>query len=334
MRNLRTEQEIMATWKGDVATPVVSIDCITYNHELYIEDALEGFLIQDTDFPIEVLIHDDASTDRTPNIIRQYEAAYPHIIKPVYQTYNQYSQGKHISTEFNFTRVLGKYIAMCEGDDFWIDSKKLQKQINYMNKYKKTNISFHPSLEKSNKISNANKIICYFDKKINFFPVEKVIEGGGSFMPTSSIVFKKECLLKISEFTYNYNPFVGDLVIQSMASLPGGALFIPDVFSCYRRLVPGSWSDRNSSPQSTVLNMKKLKKFYMDLLEVCPQYKRSIYKAIMFRNILTGMSFLSKFKIYYGLYFLACSVRYMDWFLVKNNSGADSQLIKPAKADK
>ncbi|AFJ01907.1 glycosyltransferase [Methylophaga frappieri] len=94
MRNLRSQTEIMASWEGDLSSPVVSICCITYNHDAYIEDALEGFLIQETDFPFEILIHDDASTDRTADIIREYEAAYPNLIKPIYQVENQYSQGK------------------------------------------------------------------------------------------------------------------------------------------------------------------------------------------------------------------------------------------------
>ena len=79
------------------ANPLVSICCITYNHEPYIRDAIEGFLMQKTNFPVEILIHDDASTDGTADIIREYEAKYPDIIKPIYQTENQYSKGIKIS---------------------------------------------------------------------------------------------------------------------------------------------------------------------------------------------------------------------------------------------
>ncbi len=115
-----------------MSNPAVSVCCITYNHEKYIRDALEGFLMQQTNFSFEILIHDDASTDGTADIIREYEAKYPGIIKPIYQTENQYSKGIDISATFNFPRVQGKYIALCEGDDFWTDPHKLQIQYDFM----------------------------------------------------------------------------------------------------------------------------------------------------------------------------------------------------------
>jgi len=118
-------------WEADIL-PVVSVSCITYNHSAYIRDAIEGFLMQKTTFPVEVLIHDDASTDGTSDIIRAYEARYPNIIKPIYQTENQYSKGIRISITFNYPRAKGKYIAICEGDDYWIDPYKLQKQVTFL----------------------------------------------------------------------------------------------------------------------------------------------------------------------------------------------------------
>ena len=131
-RNLRSEQEIMQNWTGDVSKPLVSICCITYNHEAFIEDALQGFLIQETDFPFEILIHDDASTDKTVDIIRKYQANYPNLISPIYQKENQYSLGIKISPTFQYPRSKGVYIAYCEGDDFWHDPQKLQLQVEYL----------------------------------------------------------------------------------------------------------------------------------------------------------------------------------------------------------
>lgn len=143
MRNLRTEDEIIANWKGDIDKPVVSICCITYNHEPYIEDALEGFLIQETDFPFEILIHDDASTDRTAEIIREYEAKYPRLIKPIYQVYNQYLINKALPFVNCSKSADGKFIAICEGDDFWCDPRKLQIQVDYLNNNPEVVISAH-----------------------------------------------------------------------------------------------------------------------------------------------------------------------------------------------
>jgi len=116
---------------GNTTVPLVSVSVITYNHEKYIRQCLDGILMQNVSFPYEVLVHDDASPDGTADIIREYEAKYPGIIKPIYQTENQYSQGKDVS-KFNFDRACGKYLAFCEGDDYWTDPGKLQKQVDFL----------------------------------------------------------------------------------------------------------------------------------------------------------------------------------------------------------
>jgi glycosyltransferase involved in cell wall biosynthesis len=116
------------------AVPLVSIICITYNHEKYISYAIEGFLMQKTSFPFEILIHDDCSTDNTASIIKSYVNKYPELIKPIYQTVNQFSLGKKIAP-IVFPYCMGKYIALCEGDDYWIDPHKLQKQVDFLEEH-------------------------------------------------------------------------------------------------------------------------------------------------------------------------------------------------------
>ena len=113
----------------------VSIICNTYNHEKYIAHALESFLMQKTDFSFEILVHDDASTDSTPDIIRAYVEKYPNIIKPILQTENQTTKGVYVTQAFQFSRAKGKYIAFCEGDDYWIDSNKLQFQVDWLEQH-------------------------------------------------------------------------------------------------------------------------------------------------------------------------------------------------------
>lgn len=116
-----------------MVTPLVSISCITYNQANYIREAIEGFLMQKTTFPFEIIIHDDASTDGTDQIIREYELKYPNLIFPVYQKENQWSKGiKRILITFVFPICKGKYIAFCEGDDYWTDPFKLQKQVDFL----------------------------------------------------------------------------------------------------------------------------------------------------------------------------------------------------------
>lgn len=111
---------------------MVTIRCTTYNHELYIRQCLEGFIMQKTNFRFEAIVHDDASTDGTANIIREYAKKYPDIIKPIIETENQYSKLDGSIQRIMNEHIHGKYVAMCEGDDYWIDPLKLQKQVDFL----------------------------------------------------------------------------------------------------------------------------------------------------------------------------------------------------------
>lgn len=128
---MRTEAEVIKNW-DQVATPLLSICCVTYNHAEFIEHALKGFLMQETNFPFEVLVHDDASTDGTADIIRRYEKEFPKIIKPIYQSENQYSKLGGAIQQFNIYRAKGKYMAFCDGDDSWVNSTRLQRQVDFL----------------------------------------------------------------------------------------------------------------------------------------------------------------------------------------------------------
>lgn len=113
--------------------PLVSICSITYNHAPYIRQCLDGFLMQKTNFPFEIIINDDCSTDGTTEIIKEYAAKYPELIKPIFHDENQYQKGaRGILVNYVFPKVQGKYLALCEGDDYWIDSLKLQKQVDFL----------------------------------------------------------------------------------------------------------------------------------------------------------------------------------------------------------
>lgn len=138
-----TEEKIMQYWTSDPSKPVVSICTLTYNHGPYIAEAIDSFLMQETDFPFEVLISEDCSTDNTVSIIREYEKKYPTIVKPIYQQENQYSKQIKMNPTFNYPRAKGKYIALCEGDDYWTDPLKLQKQVDFLEEHDDYAISGH-----------------------------------------------------------------------------------------------------------------------------------------------------------------------------------------------
>lgn len=129
---MRDQDSIILNWTGDIQKPVVSILCDTFNHEGFIKETLEGFLKQETIFPFEIIVHDDASKDATPAILKEYAERYPLIIKTVLQKENQYSQKINFWSDVTFPMAQGKYIALCEGDDYWIDELKLQKQVDFL----------------------------------------------------------------------------------------------------------------------------------------------------------------------------------------------------------
>ncbi|MBB1419449.1 glycosyltransferase family 2 protein [Pseudoalteromonas sp. SG44-1] len=239
---LKTEDEIIANWKGNIESPVVSICCITYNHELYIEDALEGFLIQDTDFPFEILIHDDASTDKTAEIIKVYQEKYPRLIKPIYQTENQYSKKVHVSSTFNYPRVKGEYVAICEGDDFWTCKDKLQLQIAQLKANPDYKMSFHLAFrmdqQSKSKVEMGN-----YKHQFGIVSIEDIVEKKYGQIPAAATIFSSSILPVFTEFMENNTLTVGDIYLHFFSAyLGGGALFLQKNMSIYRVNISGSWN--------------------------------------------------------------------------------------------
>ncbi|MBE5923207.1 MAG: glycosyltransferase [Lachnospiraceae bacterium] len=130
------EETVMENWDySKYIEPLVAIVCLTYNHELYIRDAIESFLSQKTTFPFEIYIHDDCSTDGTVSIVQEYAEAFPGIIKPIYESENRWKEDYGASYLFHKEITKRKYQAECEGDDYWTDPHKLQRQIDYMEEH-------------------------------------------------------------------------------------------------------------------------------------------------------------------------------------------------------
>ncbi len=221
-------------------TPLVSVCCITYNHEPYIRQCLEGFLIQKTNFPIEILIFDDASTDNNQSIIKDFASKDNRIVTYL-QTENQWSKQKYGLIEWLFPAARGKYIALCEGDDYWTDPLKLQKQVDFLEANEDCSLCFHPV--KMIFVNNMKRSFVKRPKKIprdNKFEIKDAILGGGGFIPTNSMFFKKSFLEKIPEWMTNAP--VGDLPLMLLLSSNGKIGYVKDLMSVHRVFVKGSWT--------------------------------------------------------------------------------------------
>lgn len=214
--------------------PLVAIRCITYNHEPYIRDALNGFVMQKTDFPFVAIVHDDASTDGTAAVIREYAEKYPDIIKPIYETENQFS--KHDGSLGRIMREAceatgAKYVAFCEGDDYWIDPLKLQKQVNFL----EANPDYGMCYSKAKNYKQEDcKFIDVWGGPVESF--ENLLEG--NTVPTPTVVLKSELLrqfsLEIKPELRNWK--MGDYPIWLYFAYNSKIKFMPEVTSVYRIL--------------------------------------------------------------------------------------------------
>lgn len=277
------EKEITNQWKEIK----VSICMLSFNHEKYIEQTLNSILNQKTEFGFEILIHDDASTDKSQEIIKKYQKNYPNIIKAILQEENQYSQGIHPSTHYNYPRANLDYIAICEGDDCWLDEKKLQTQIKSLEENKEINLSFHQAVRKNYLETNApDKIIGVYGDSNAVVPYNDIIFRTQGWIPYASCILRKPAKDIFFKFIKNRNYLtVGDLYFQLFGSLFNGAIYIAKPMSLYRFATPGSWTKEASKNQ-----IKKAKheiamiRSYYEINEITKQkIEHEIHKLILQR---------------------------------------------------
>ncbi len=205
------------------------IKCTTYNHEKYIESALKGFIIQQTKYKFVVVIVDDASTDNTQSIIKQYEDKYPEIIKAVYLKENHYSIKKPKYPYFKSYEKRARYVAYCEGDDYWTDPLKLQKQIDFLENNPEYSLSCHNALVV---YDQSKKIPRLFNKTSLKMPISIGDILNDWIIPTQSIVLKTSILSEYIAFKKVYN---GDLLLSLLAAHSGKIHYINEVMSVYRK---------------------------------------------------------------------------------------------------
>lgn len=229
---------------------MVSVCCLVYNHEKYLRQCLDGFVMQKTNFKFEVLIHDDASADRSADIIREYEAKYPDIIKPIYQTENQYSKGVAISRTYQYPRAKGKYLAICEGDDYWCDDNKLQKQFDKLEQNNDAVFCTHivrSISESGEKLAEKHPAD---DNTAEYLSGEAWTQMLLSDKPYQFQTSSYFCRADIIRMHFRQFPEfmqlakVGDAPLMMLYASYGDLCFINEEMSCYRKNSVGSWSQR------------------------------------------------------------------------------------------
>lgn len=226
------------SYNSDIA---VTVYCIVYNHEKYLRDALDGFIMQKTNFKFEVLVHDDASTDNSAGIIHEYELKYPDIIKPIYQKENIYSRGVNRTFEYMLPKTRGKYIAWCEGDDYWTSPDKLQKQYDYMEQHPECSLVAHEALTFNCHTGKTKKYTVHdFSKLENCELSTAEIIDNHLLFPTASMFYRKEYYIKNEEFLKTVKGF--DYVMKILLSSEGIVHIIPECMSVYRFQTEGSWT--------------------------------------------------------------------------------------------
>lgn len=214
--------------------PLVSICCITYNHAPYIRQCLDGFLMQKTNFKYEIVIHDDCSTDGTTEIIKEYAFKYPDIFVPLYEDENQYSKGvRGICAKFVYPKARGKYIALCEGDDYWIDENKLQMQVDFLENNPEYGMCY-------TKAKPYNQSMQKFNKKsigADFDGFEDLLKNGNR-IPTLTTVYRKDLLDKYQKEIQPGNKgwLMGDYPMWLYFSHESKVKFFDKVTAVYRVL--------------------------------------------------------------------------------------------------
>ena len=308
----------MHTSKSDQI--LVSICCATYNHQDYIKDAIEGFLMQETNFNFEIIVHDDASTDSTAEIIRAYEQQYPQLIRAVYQNTNKYSKRTPIFNTYILPQASGKYIALCEGDDYWTDKNKLQIQIDYMESNPTCSMCCHAHrrIDVDKRVLEIKRVF----KNDSDIPTINCLKKD-IFPQLCTYVYRKDITKGAPDFFIG-NP-VGDVTFLALYAIKGSVHYIDRVMASYRVKVSGSWTDRFSKDIAMRNNHReRMTIFYEELDKYTNGQFNNIIKnnisEYRFSNLIDNKQYMSAFKEEYfkNLSFKKKIMRLLNLFYPNN----------------
>lgn len=235
---------------------MVSVVCLAYNHEKYVEHAIRSIANQETTFPFEILVNDDASTDGTPEILKNLEKEYDNL-RVIYQPENLYSKGVR-ATPLLIEQAKGKYIAFCECDDYWVDAHKLQKQVEALEKNENCVACIHPAYRVR---ENDEKIVGVRQPRVEkeTLSIKDMILCVGENYALNSLVCRRKNIADLGELYYQCA--VGDIPIALHLALAGDFMYLPkEIMSAYRVGAVGSWTRRLGK------DSKKREKYLLSVL--------------------------------------------------------------------
>lgn len=307
--------------------PLLVVKCETFNHENYLCDALEGFVMQKTDFPFVAIVHDDASTDRTGAVIKEYTERYPDIILPIYETENQYSKndGSLSCIMLEACAATGaKYIALCEGDDYWTDPDKLQRQVSFLESNPDYSLCFH------------NAMVHYEDGKRNdhcFACLEESREYSEKELTGSWIAATASFVMRSSvydsdyykEYIRNSNKFmVGDLPTLLCCIRCGKVFGFHDVMSVYR-INPGGWTQHKQDEYKLIVQ-------HIEIIRIFGGYTNNASRRHIVLLSRAGVPLLFKGRIKDAFRIWKVSFRYAPLKILKENIKFVFKLLKNRSA--
>lgn len=275
--------------------PLVVIRTLVYNHAPFLHDYFRGILMQETTFPFVAIVHDDASTDGSADIIREYAEKHPDIIKPIYETENQYSKRngslKRIMEEA--CRFYGcKYQATCEGDDYWTDPHKLQRQVDWLESHPEcTMVCTGAKIEIKGTVFSPEdcEFNCAHYKEDRNLSTAEIVSGGGLYIHTASLVYRKELRENYPEAAKKCH--VGDYPLQIKAALDGTVRFLASESIVYRWGGENSWTTRNLT---STLSEKRLRghQSEINMLDAFDAYSQGMYREVFRERQRTHISSL------------------------------------------
>lgn len=313
----------------------VSVLCVTYNHERYIARALDSFLAQEVDFLYEIIVADDCSTDNTLNILRSYEAKFPEIIRVL-------STNKNLGAIENGRRTFsagrGKYFSMCDGDDFFIDTKKLQISYDFMESDESLSMVFTPALvvdENTGKEKIRNR---YLQHDINLIDLNWVLKKGGGFFPTVTSFYRSSVFLNLPKWFYQHS--TGDYPQAILASLKGRIGYVDEVTGCYwknQESLSNKFYEDKSIAKEVIYRKYKINLLFIEnmfkdgvmdsgMMESLVAKEDYVYFSKMSNEGLFNNALKGVFEIRYSIYFkfriilkVLYSSSFVQYFLKKKN---------------